>query len=266
MALLKTPLFIPYNAAGFAEEALTFPGMISGTSDDGSTTDVITNSKNPWTAAHKLLGRTSVFLRLHYNDVVFSGGLPQISFLVQGKNDILDPRTSPATYSYTENAALCIADYLSNVPFGFKAAYGTEIPTAQLVAAANICDEAVPLAAGGTEPRYACNGKFDLSVGRGQVIQNMLTSCAGRLLYEGGQFTIHPAAWTGSTTINAPALGAMAGPYRWRSKVSMRDLYNGVKGTYLSPANNWQTSDIPAYAQDVPHGYSSDLNLIADGG
>jgi hypothetical protein len=172
-----------------------FPGMITGTPYDGDPGDLVINENNPWTADHKLLGRTSVFLRLHYNDEVFSNGLPSIAFLVRGKNDIYDPRTTAS--NYTENAALCIADYLSNTTWGFKAAYGTEIPTADLIAAANVCDEAVPLAAGGTEPRYALNGTFPLSMKRGEVLQNLLTSCAGRITYSGGQFVIHPGAWTG---------------------------------------------------------------------
>ena len=112
---------------------------------------------------------------------MFGNGLPAISFHVSGKNDILDPRTSPVGVAYTENAALCIADYLSNPQWGFKAPYGTEIPTAPLIAAANLCDEESPLAAGGTEPRYALNGGFPLTMKRGEVLQNLLTSCAGRL-------------------------------------------------------------------------------------
>jgi hypothetical protein len=69
-------------------------------------------------------------------------------------------------------------------------------------------------------------------------------------------------------------LQVMAGPFRWRSKVSIRDLYNGVKGTYISPSNKWQASDFPPYAQDTDHGYASgspldpfgDANLAADAG
>jgi hypothetical protein len=65
-----------------------------------------------------------------------------------------------------------------------------------------------------------------------------------------------------------------AGPFRWRSRVSIRDLYNGVKGTFISPTNNWQASDFPPYAQDSTHGYASgspiyplgDANLASDGG
>jgi hypothetical protein len=237
------------------DHTATFPGMISGTANDGDTTDLIVNSNNPWTADHKLLGKCAVFLRLHYNDTYFSGGLPQISFLMRGAKDVYDPRTS--TYGYAENAALCIADYLSNTSYGFKAAYGTEIPLTPLIAAANICDETVALAIGGFEPRYALNGKFDLNVKRGEVLQNMLTACAGRLTYQGGQFIIWPAAWNGSSPAPSPSLGAMSGPFRWKSTVSIRDLYNGVKGTYICPANNWQASDIPPYAQDSTHGYAS---------
>jgi hypothetical protein len=55
----------------------------------------------------------------------------------------------------------------------------------------------------------------------------------------------------------------------------VKDLYNGVKGTYVSPANSWQAADFPYYAQDSLHGYDpdnlipqygGDANLQADGG
>ena len=652
----------------------TFPGMLNGTPYDGDPGNLVVRDSNPWTYAHRLLGKTSVFLRLHYNDTIFANGLPTISFHVSGKGDIYDPRLGPLTpvvqpnviarptttlngwganghvggyelgddqathwgvdpgttapyanpdtavdgditsaaqflfqhghqygaciwsfatraaqtlwlnvrsevpptstaavvtqrsagiwYTldggttwavlydsnshrlawdnvplsptqdmglvqvmafadshddmvhnvydvnvadgpfintvqnpadgYTTNAALCIADYLSNTTWGFKAIYGTEIPLPQLIAAANICDEQVPLAAGGTESRYTLNGNFPLTMMRSEVLQNLLTSCGGRLTYSGGQFVIWPAAWPGSTSIlsvgnkgngvatlkivsthingfgDAPvttlsggtttgagsanvstdpnvlnhdawlvrddatrfdysdswnsrtdsvplpsaapnylaglklwfrnwdslsgdikgffsnltgecsfilwdmwievvypdgsmdkwlpadlvplnfpprpginfvggtesalccangklepiddgifylmrdafrsladfeictlrvdgfkpaasttgppalpiqksdsnALAIAAGPFRWREKVSIRDLYNGVKGTYISPTNSWQSSDIPRYAQDQDHGYFSgsplyplgDANLAADGG
>lgn len=431
------------------DHSATFPGMLTGTPYDGDPLTLVVRPNNPWTAAHKILGKCSVFLRLHYNDAIFANGLPNISFRASGKKDVYDPRTSPPTYGYTENSALCIADFLSNTVWGFKAAYGTEIPTPDLIAAANVCEEAVPLAAGGTEPRYALNGGFPLTTKRGEVLQNLLTACAGRLTYAGGQFVIHPAAcvepslaipqktiasavistitshipgtgyagfaswildgdptfifddtsaWTkridtavldplrladlnagtlattygiggsvlgdadppdayliydcwidvvytdGTTGVFRPtkavgdpgsagtdtnlgnaidldpntaaeltrshfsglgdpptltlsaffpvtatsspdlssagfkgsglALANAAGPFRWRQKAAIRDLYNGVKGTYISPTNNWQSSDIPPYAQDTLHGYLSgsppypegDANLFADGG
>ena len=173
----------------------SFPGLLSA-------------SNGIWTNKHLLRGRTAVYLRLTYSDRYFASGLPAIAFLVRGKNDIFDPRAG--TRGYTENAALCIADFLAQPVWGFKARYGTEIPDAPLIGAANVCDEPVPLAAGATEPRYACNGTFQLAAARGTVLQNLLTSCAGRLTYQGGQFTIQPAAWYG-TSLSLGADDGIAG-------------------------------------------------------
>jgi hypothetical protein len=432
-----------------------FPGLEAG--DD-------TGSNGLWTSAHALRGHTAVYLRLKYGgDTFASGPIPSIGFVVSGKNDIYDPRTG--TNGYTTNAALCIADYLAHPTWGFNAAYTSEIPIGPLMAAANICDEGVALAAGGTEPRYTSNGSFQLSAKRSEVLQNLLTACGGRLTYVGGQFFINPAAWIGtsvmmggtalineagsvatsgtltvwseyidsasggvasagisygpiepgdpwgisgtgtivrtnvpygrrsdSVTLSAgslrtnlsvncfifpdlatppggfatyspapnlriydvyidahfadgstarlrPAIDGMinyaggnpsfgivtnpqlafdsdsgppvtyadyhrgffnqnyfanstpnvltysmfgtisltaepvttaltfaAGPFQWKPKLATRDLYNGIRATYISPANNWQSTDMPPYAQDEIHGYDSDANLDADGG
>ena len=59
-------------------------------------------------------------------------------------------------------------------------------------------------------------------------------------------------------------LSITAGPFRWKSKVSVHDLFNAVKGTYISPASNWQPTDFPPYMQDALHGYAGDANLAAD--
>lgn len=367
---------------GQQELGQTFAGMIYGTpllGDTGNFTDYISpgsvgslqgqDTPNPWTASCSLQGKTAVFLRLYYQAQYYKGGIPQISFLMHGKNNILDPRigtngtysvtaaswatnplvgglatftvgthaivkgnlisvagatptgynvvqamvtsitsttvncilaTNPGSgfsgtvvltvYIYTENAALCIADFLS-IPLeygGFGALYGAtgpgNIPFPQLIAAANTCDAAVSLAAGGTEAAYACNGRFDLDEGRGSILANMLTSCAGRITDVGGQYVIWPAAWVGNSfaigsnpgggVVSLPAfMQIAAGPIKWRPTVQLRDLYNGVKGTYMSPANKWLASDFPPYAQDSIHGYTSgpaqydhDENLAADGG
>lgn len=239
----------------------TFPGMLTGTPNDGDTSDLINNPDNPWNATCLNLGRTSIFLRLHYDQTVWANGFPTPSFLIRGKYDIYDPRLgaygAPGTTAYTTNAALCTADYLSNNTWGFKADYVSEIPSAPLISAANACDEAVTLAAGGTEPRYTCNGNFQLVKNRGELLQNLLTACAGRLTYNGGQFVIWPGVWYGATPVTPPGIGQMSGPFQWKPTTSIRDRFNGVKGPYISPANNWQPSDVPPYAQDSLHGYTS---------
>jgi hypothetical protein len=249
----------------------TFTGMLFGTPGDGDPTNNIQDGSNPWGATDKLLGRTCVFLRLHYNDTYFGGGIPTISFLVSGKNNIYDHRTG--TTGYTTNAALCIADYLAEPTWGFRSAYGSEIPYDQLDAAANICDESVTLANGSSEARYMCNGQFPVTMRRGDVLQNLLTSCAGRLTFSSGQFVIWPGAWRGTSPIILADVGQMAGQVKWAQTPVGREIYNGVKGTFISPSSRWNATDFPPYAQDTYHGYSAspptvgyfDINVAIDG-
>ena len=262
----------------------TFSGMINGTPYDGDVSDLVKpenyGTGNPWGTQCSAPGKCLVMLRLHYSDVYFSNGLPQIGFLIHGKNDILDPRISPTAQVYTENSALCIADYLSNTIYGFKARYGTEIPLTELVTAANISDEQVPLSWPMsspllTESRYTMNGGFTLDRRRSEILQNMLTSCGGRLTFIGGQFFIWPASYLGvsSAIAGTEIYSQSIGPIQWRPKVPINQLYNGVKGTYIAAVNSWESSDFPPYAQDTLHGYSNgapqydyDENLTIDQG
>lgn len=217
-----------------------------------------------WGATDLCLGRTLVYVQMGYDDTVFPSSIPNVSFVIQGKNDILDPRTG--TRGYTNNAALCIADFLS-IPTkkgGFGLTIGTDIPTAQLIAAANLCDEAVALNAGGTIARYACDTFFQLNMTRGMILKNLLSSCAGRISYQGGQYFIFPGGWVSPTLQLGEA--DLVGPVHWKPRFSIRDTCNAVKGTYVSPENAYQQADVPAYMQDADHGYVSDLWLAEDDG
>lgn len=233
----------------------------------GTFPELLSNS-SIWTAAHKNLGRASCYIAYYYDANVFTNGIPQSSFVISGKNDIYDPRlgdvTNAAAHVYTTNAALIIADYLTNKAFGYGLSYGTDIPLAQLIAAANVCDEQVPLAAGGTEARYTINMTFDLSRTRGEVLQDMLAACAGRITIQSGQYVIVPGAWVGPSI--SLTQDNLIGPVEYKPIMTIREVCNGVKGTYTSPVNNWQSGDIPPYCEDVLHKYTSDRWLAADGG
>jgi len=212
-----------------------------------------------WSATDLCLGRTLVYVQMGWSASVFPSSIPNVSFVIQGKNDILDPRTG--SRGYTNNAALCIADFLSlpATKGGFGLTIGTDIPTEQLIAAANICDEQVPLAAGGTIPRYTCDTFVMLNQTRGAILQSLLSSCAGRISYQGGQFSIFPGIWV------APTLqlgdGDIIGVFKWKTRLSARETCNGVKGVYCSPENDYQMADFPPYMQDSFHGYDSNPGM-----
>jgi hypothetical protein len=203
-----------------------------------------------WTSAHRLLGCAAISMRLHYNQDAFPNGIPNISVDVVGKNNILDPRTG--LRGYTNNAALCLADYMSDAAYGVGATIGAEtgVDSLSLIEAANICDEAVPLAGGGTEPRYTANGILSLSVPPREAIESMLTAMAGHVAYRGSQWYILAGAYRPPATTFGPGDFDEKG-VTVSTRMSMRENFNGVRGQFVSPENDWQPDDFPAYRSAV---------------
>lgn len=107
-----------------------FPGLVSAAPDK-------------WTVNHRQRGRAGCYVRLKWNPDKFPNGLPNITFLVEGKTDIYEPRNSPGTTGYSTNWALCVANYLCDPVIGVGADYATEIDEGSLIEAANISDEQV---------------------------------------------------------------------------------------------------------------------------
>jgi len=260
-----------YAAGGVASyngvDYVSFTGANTGNQPDTSTTHwVPVVPSNPITAynanttyAKGQIVRYAIPNSQHIDDL----GLQYVSIV--NSNTGNTPSSSPSQW-----ASLAI-EVRQLVDVGYKLNYGSDIPTSPLTTAANVCDQSVTLANGGTEPRYACNGQYELTKLRGAILEDLLTSCAGRISYAGGQYTIQPGYWTGGSPASVNLTSMAAGPYAWKG-ISIRELFNGVKGTYISPANKWQSTDFPYYAQDAPHGYSGppqyggDVNLAVDGG
>ena len=231
-------------------------------------------------------GCTYVYLKIVHDDMMFPSE-PEIRFTVRGKCDIYDPRTG--TRGWSNNWALIVNDVLCGEEFGVGSDYATEIKEDVLIAAANVCDEQVPLAAGGTESRYACNWHFDTASAPGDLLATMMTAAAGRLSRIGGEWHIWPAFWQGPSCYFGP--DDFTGPIEWTPKKAFRDRFNRVNGTYtaanypyntvgnLYDSNGWydgslantfpfgfQPSSYPQYACDTLHGYASDQYLDEDGG
>ena len=203
-----------------------------------------------WTENHRLRGCAAIRLRLTYDQDAFPGGIPNITVDLEGKDDVWDPRTQTAGYS--ENPALCLADYMANPTWGIGARIGEPdgIDEMALVEAANICDETIPLADGGSEPRYACNGVISLSEVPKTIIEGMLSSFAGRCAFSGGSWRIHAGAWR-APDVALTSDHVREGGLTLATRVTMSSNFNGVRGQFVSPENDWQPDDFPAYASDV---------------
>ena len=138
------------NDTKFATFVDVYTGVGTTAGDSALHTALISNSGSKWTSAHKQSDRAKIYTRFKYDQDTFSGSLPNVTALVQGRK-VYDPRD--ASTAYSNNAALCIRDYLTNTSFGLGE------PTARIndtsfTTAANVCDENVDLAGGGTEDRY----------------------------------------------------------------------------------------------------------------
>lgn len=192
-----------------------------------------------WTTDHKLSGVAYLYLVLNWSQEKFPRGIPNVKAKIRGKK-LYDPRT--ATTYWSDNLALVVRDYVLRED-GFGAA-SSELDGTSFIAAANICDEPVSLAGGGTEPRYTANGIVDLGMRPRDAMKQMLSSGAGVLIWRQGVYSLQVGAYTAPTL---PALTAddLRGPIRVRPRVPRQDLYNAVRGTFVDPTRYWQPNDFP---------------------
>jgi len=213
----------------------------TGSPDQLADSFLVTESGGQWTEAHRLRGVAYLYASLAWSQDVYPNGLPNISAVVKGRK-VYDPRT--LTTAYSTNAALCIRDYLTDAKYGLGVS-AAEIDEVNFAAQANICDEIIPLNGGGSEPRYTINGVIDTAQRPQAVLEQLLTACGGRLVYSGGKWRLYVGAYRNPTvTLSEDDL---RGPMRVQARVSRRDLFNAVKGVYVSPLDDYQPTDYPAY-------------------
>jgi hypothetical protein len=94
---------------------------------------------------------------------------------------------NPATWTWTRNSAIILAWHLCFNEFGFGLEYQKALlPVIDLwKEEADICDEDVPLAGGGTEKRYQCNGWDTTENGPKSGLNAILATCDGHLVARG---------------------------------------------------------------------------------
>lgn len=186
------------------------------------------------------IGRGLSFVRLSlmYSAVKFPSGIPDVRFVVRGRNDIFDPRTNTSVYS--ANTALHILWYLRNrcnVP-------DDEIVFSTFSSAANVCDEAVTNADGSVSQRYrsACViGADELKSG---VLQKLEAACAGRLIRVGGRWMLQAGAYYGPYDFEITedmVIGTIGGS----TEPTNDSAINTVRGTFIDPSQSWTETDYP---------------------
>lgn len=212
-----------------------------GTDNQTAFSELVSESDSLWTSNHRLRGRAVVYIRLEYDQDKFPSGMPNFSFQVRGKK-VYDPRS--ATTVWSANPALCIADYLTSTRYGLGCVYANEIDETSLIAAANVCDEDVPLVAGGTENKYELHGSILTSGTPEDIINQMLTSMAGKAIWTSGKWRILAGAYyTPTLTFDEDDLRS---GFTVQSLVSRRENFNCIKGVFVSAQDKYMSVDFPA--------------------
>ena len=145
--------------------------------------------------------------------------------------------------TFSDNPSLHIRNYLTDTKYGLGATT-TEINDTNFISTANTCEETVTVTnPSGTENRFTSNGSFQLSTSPKVIIENLLTTIGGFLVYSNGQFKLVPAVYSSPTvTLDESNLRS---PIQLNTRISKRELFNAVKGIYAEPDNDFQPQNYP---------------------
>lgn len=221
--------------------------------------ELVAATGGEWTTSHKGQGIAYIYIRLKYDQDIYQNGIPAMKFKVKGKK-IYDPRTG--TTAYSNNAALCVYDYLTSTE-GFNCA-SSEINQSSIIAAANICDENVNITASLTQKRYTINGIISSDEKRIDNLENMVLSMVGSAVWTQGKWNIYAGAY------NAPSISLSdddltnSDAITIQNRVNRRDLFNYIKGVYVEPEKSWQATDFPAIGSATYEGYDGDEEIVRD--
>ena len=253
-----------YNYDPKYRNTVTFE-FIDGSSE-GSTSDLAMDHIANVNTTHTFKDTATLVTRLTYDAEIYTQGIPKITCIVEGKR-VYDPRQDETSsyhdsnigsghrlngtfdqLGFTSNSALVLLDYLLDEKYGLGESIDN-IDLQSFVDAANVCDEDVALDDGGTQKRYTCDGVLDTSRSIASNIEDILSTMIGTLTLVGGKYVCNAYEY------RSPSLdideSVMIAPLVVTTKQSRRNLYNAVKGTFISADQNYTATDYTAQVSDI---------------
>lgn len=233
---------VPLDSSGHAEGKWANLVQVKHRLGGADNFTAITDMGVPlWTSSDMLLGINYSIIKMTYDDNVFPNGVPNISGIIVGRNDIFDERSSAESYS--TNPVLCLNHYLTTSRTGPDVDYASRVAIDEFIDAANACDEHVTLSGGGYQLRYTYNDVITFDTDPELIIEGFKTAFSGVVVYTGGKWHYYAGVYiTPTFTIEKKHL---VGPVMLQTKISKINHINTVKGTYVAECNDWQPTSFP---------------------
>lgn len=243
---------------------LTIATVLEGTSANY----ISINGGVKWGSTRRLTGCSYIHIRLKRTGTTSKVDSPLVNGLpsrvtIRGKGaKIYDPRldstvtggsgtqrannqsTWGASQSgYRDNPALQLLWFLLGWKIGGKLSVGCGVPPSRIdlasfITAANICDEAITLAAGGTQPRYRTAGVASDSDARMEIIQIFLSAMNGTLRDSGGKLAVVCMKNDLASPVLEFSDDDIIGDFTWNQTRGLDESFNAIHGKYTDPSNN----------------------------
>ena len=214
-----------------------------GVTGEAADSYLISTFPTQWTAQHTLNGHAYCVFTLDLRQAEFQGGPPSFQAEIQGKK-LYDPRTS-TTY-YSDNNALVLYDYLTGP---YMKIPSTALPVSDYIAAANDCDDIVRTGAvyPQSNKRYTLNGVVSSNESPKKVLEQIAMSMCGTV--DGNSWSVYVGKY------RAPVMTLtqddIVGSLSVTPGLGYQGTYNTVRGQYVSPANDYISTDFPPYVNSA---------------
>jgi hypothetical protein len=213
-----------------------------------------------WTSADRARGicyTAAIYISVESKNflTIYKNGEPTLR-VVMRMAKVYDPRTAqnpndtwdnPSTWTWSDNAALCILDYLRHPDGRNKPLSRIDLQT--FIDFANLCDQSVTLKHGGTEKRYRLSGTYSLVDEPSAVMKRMLAACDGELYRTAaGLIGIRGGQWVDPTlTFQGDAILAFSLSQGTGKLVA----FNRTTVTYTSPGHDFQQVETDPWVDAV---------------
>ena len=207
-----------------------------------------------YTAAHQGKGVAYIATKFTFDEdssETWDKYSPQnIKALVKGKK-VYDPRldtsaganpTNSSYIAYSDNPALCLADYLLDSDSGMGI-LPAKIDWAAIVVAANGCDVSVAIPNSATEKRFTCNGVIFTTDSHRDNINKILSSMNGNIVYSNGKYVVSAGIFeapSGDLTETDLISGLSI-----NTSIQRSERFNTVKGLFIDPGQAHKSTEFP---------------------